>query len=96
MLPKLEEETKIPCSNFTNLDKFTELIVVPEVTCELIMEDYGCSRVEAAIMKWISEPFGEKEYPYDDHCSALHKLHLQGAKNFLSTIEVPEEYKEQK
>jgi len=59
----------------SDIDRFAEYIAIPDLTILLIMEDYECSMAEAAQMAWVSEPFGEQEYPFNDKCPVLRSVH---------------------
>lgn len=65
--------------DFDDVDLFVEMLAVPEVTLVLVMEDYKCSKDQGRQMVWLSEPFGEREYPYNDSCPVMKAVHDQAA-----------------
>lgn len=53
---------------------FLTTLAVPQATALLISEDYSCSIPDAAHMAWLSEPYGQREFPLDDEDPSLIRL----------------------
>jgi hypothetical protein len=76
-LPRLSKETGILPLCHRNEDLLLERVIIPEIVCHLISEDRGCSAEEAIHQSWLSEPYGQIEFPYDDTCPVLEKVSCQ-------------------
>lgn len=74
-LANLEAATGVSRMEYgRGLDNFIEQIAASQITCELIKEDYECTEVEARKMAWLSEPYGQTEFPYNSDCEVLARL----------------------
>lgn len=72
--PRLEALSGVPKDDFEKYDKVVEDIFVTDITATLIAQDYSCSLQDAHHMAWLSDLYGEKEFPYIDDCSVLASL----------------------
>jgi diadenosine tetraphosphatase ApaH/serine/threonine PP2A family protein phosphatase len=81
------EKTGIELTRYSCLDTFVATIALPEFACQLIMEDYGCCKAEVAHMAWLSEPYGETEFPFNPQCTTLSRLHTTLAIKSLSEMQ---------
>jgi len=68
---ELEKWSGVPRTQYSNLEEFADHFGSPELTAELIMQDYGCSWQQANLIAWLSEDFGFREYPFRENCSVM-------------------------
>lgn len=54
-----------------DMGEFIEVLATHQAAAIIISQDYNCSLKEGAHMAWLSEPYGEKEFPLDPHESVL-------------------------
>lgn len=73
--PQLEKETKMVKNRYDYYEEFVFKILAPEITAVLISEDYDCSVELGYHIAWLSEPFGEREFPAPAKCPVLKTLH---------------------
>lgn len=77
------DESVTPLDNF---ESFVKNIGVHQATVVLISLDYDCSMADAAHDAWLSEPYGESEFPVDDKDPVLVDLRR---KVFLKSARQP-------
>lgn len=71
---EIEEKSVVQTLMYTGFPFFVETFLVPEVISIIISIEYECMSKEGFLLSWLSEPFGEKEYPYDPDCPILLKV----------------------
>lgn len=75
---------KVDASSFakimlhTDFDQFIAVFLLPEVVSAIISLDYQCTIYEGFHLAWMSEPFGEREYPSFDDCPVLKSVQDAG------------------
>lgn len=79
MQEALETDTGIVEADFKGFPSIIDRLIATDLTVLLIQEDYNCGPEDAYRHAWLSEPYGEHEFPYNSECPVL--LSLQGTDN---------------
>lgn len=66
MTAAAKEDPSVTVSPLDDFEGFVKNIGVHQATAALISNDYGCSMADAAHDAWLSEPYGEIEFPVDE------------------------------
>lgn len=57
-----------------DMGEFIESLATHQAAAIIISKDYNCSLKAGAHMAWLSEPYGEREFPLDSHELSLLRL----------------------
>lgn len=88
--PILEIRTGVSHEEFEGYDSVVTKILLPEAVSVIISEDYECTIEDGYHIGWLSELYGDMEYPQDHTCPVLGAMHREESKEIremLSQIE---------
>lgn len=85
--PVLEDRTGVSHTAFDNYEAIVVKILLPEVVAVVISEDYECSLDEGYHLGWLSELYGDMEYPQDHKCPVLKSLYGEGTKEIRALLQ---------
>lgn len=88
--PELEKSTGISEGQFGDYPSVVESVFVPDITSVIIGEDYNCGHEDAYRVAWLSEIYGEKEFPFNPSCPVLKSLHDECGKDLAAAVRVAE------
>lgn len=74
LLSELEDESDVKLGDYFVPERFIEFFVLPEIVSVVIAEEYQCTLEGGLHMAWLSDPFGLKEYPFDNECLVLRRV----------------------
>lgn len=83
LTPVMERITSMEHTRYDKYEDFVDMMLIPELAAVLIAEDYDCSIEDGYHIAWLSEPFGQREFPELDSCPVLRRLQKEGARDHL-------------
>lgn len=86
ILQDVEAKSSVSRSEFINFEDFPDEFLVPEAVAAVISMEYNCTLEDALLLSWLSENFGQMEYPSDIECPILAKVRLASSTSELKAL----------
>lgn len=84
--------TGVYSSDYSGIEGIINEILVPDCVYFLISEDYVCDIRDGCVMAWLSDSYGEREFPKKDECRVLEGLQKDDSRTVRGVLKTLESH----